>query len=102
MLDAFSARLEARDPAKGHFRSYRLDAGTDLFGNWTVDIRFGRIGTRGHHIRHVVSDESEAQKLVKQMLRRRATAQKRIGTGYRFLELHDPQAWISLGFAQAA
>jgi hypothetical protein len=96
MLDAFNARLEARDPAKGHFRSYRLEAGTDLLGNWLVDITFGRIGARGHRIRHVVAGPVEAQKLVRHTLRRRSTAKKRIGTGYRFLELHDPNCWVSL------
>jgi predicted DNA-binding WGR domain protein len=96
MLDAFSARLEARDPTKGHFRSYRLEAGTDLLGNWLVDITYGRIGTRGRRVRHVASNAAEAKKLVKHALRRRSTAKKRIGTGYRFLELHDPNAWFSL------
>ena len=32
MLDAFNALLEARDSALGRFRSYRLDAGSDLLG----------------------------------------------------------------------
>jgi hypothetical protein len=30
--------LEARDPALGRFRSYRLEAGTDLFGTWLVEV----------------------------------------------------------------
>jgi WGR domain len=99
MLDAFNALLEARDPSQGHFRSYRLEAGTDLLGAWIVDITFGRIGTRGRRIRYVVSNEREAQQFVKQTLRRRSTAKQRIGTGYRFCELHDPRAWypLSLG-----
>ena len=37
MMDAFSALLEARDPALGRFRAYRLEAGTDLLGDWLVD-----------------------------------------------------------------
>lgn len=32
MLDAFSATLEACDPALGRFRTYRIEAGTDLLG----------------------------------------------------------------------
>jgi hypothetical protein len=32
MMNAFSALLEARDPALRRFRSYRLEASRDLFG----------------------------------------------------------------------
>jgi hypothetical protein len=96
MLDAFTARLEARDPAKGHYRSYRLDAGTDLLGNWTVEITFGRIGARGRSIRHAVGSVAEARALVKATLRRRSSAKRRFGTSYRVLELHDPHAWTSV------
>ena len=99
MLDAFSAKLEARDPAKGHFRSYRIDAGTDRLGNWLLDVTFGRIGTHGHQIRYVVGGPNEAKKLINQTLRRRSTAKKRIGTGYRVLELHDPNGWFALELA---
>jgi hypothetical protein len=34
MMDAFTDMLEARDPALGRFRAYRLEAGTDLLGDW--------------------------------------------------------------------
>lgn len=51
MMDAFSAMLEARDPALVGFRAYRLEAGTDLVGDWLVEITYGRIGTRGRCIR---------------------------------------------------
>jgi hypothetical protein len=32
-MNAFRALLEARDPALGRFRSYRLEVGADLFGS---------------------------------------------------------------------
>jgi hypothetical protein len=41
MMDAFTALLEARDPAHGRFRSYRLEAGADLFGAWIVELTYG-------------------------------------------------------------
>lgn len=94
MMDAFSALLEARDPALGRFRAYRLEAGTDLLGDWLVDITYGLIGTRGRCIRHLVQDEAEAKKLVRESLRRRATARKRIGVAYRFCQLIDPHQWF--------
>jgi hypothetical protein len=89
-MNSFSALLEARDPALGRFRSYRIDAGTDLFGVWLVEVTYGRIGTRGRSMRYVASDEVEARKLVHRSLHRRGTAKKRIGVSYQFLELIDP------------
>jgi hypothetical protein len=96
MMNAFSAVLEARDPALGRFRRYRLEAGTDLFGTWLVDVTYGRIGTPGRRLRYIACDEAEARKLVHKTLRRRATARKRIGVPYRFRELIDPWQWLSL------
>ncbi len=96
MINHFSALLEARDSALGRFRSYRLEAGTDLFGAWLVEVTNGRIGTRGRLVRYVAADEAEAKKLVQRSLRRRATARKRIGVGYCFRELIDPSEWVRL------
>lgn len=96
MTNAFSVLLEARDPAIGRFRSYRLSAGTDLFDAWIVEVKFGRIGTAGRCLRYVAGDEAEARKLVHHCLRRRATAKRRIGVNYRFSELVDPWEWVPL------
>lgn len=96
MINAFSALLEARDPALGRFRSYRLEAGTDLLGAWLVEVTYGRIGTPGRRRRYIADDEAEARKLVHKTLRRRATARKRIGVPYRFRELVDPWEWVPL------
>lgn len=96
MLDAFTASLEARDPALGRFRSYRLEAGTDLLGTWLVEITYGRIGTPGRRVRYFARNEEEARRLVRRSLRRRATAKKRIGVGYRIRELRDPRRWLPL------
>jgi len=46
MLD-FRITLEARNPARRCLRQYRVEAGTDLFGSWVVEISYGRIGTAG-------------------------------------------------------
>jgi hypothetical protein len=96
MMNAFSALLEARDPALGRFRSYRLEAGRDLFGTWLIEVTYGRIGTPGRRLRYIAGDEAEARKLVQHTLRRRATAKKRIGVPYRFRELVDPWEWVPL------
>ena len=95
MLDAFTATLEACDPARNHFRSYRIEAGTDLLGDWLVDVTYGRIGSRGRIIRHVAADEADARKIVRHCLQRRRTAPKRIGVAYQLRELSDPGQWIA-------
>lgn len=79
-MNAFSALLEARDPALGRFRSYRLEAGTDLFGAWLVQVTYGRIGAPGRSVRYVVGVEEEARHLVRKTLRRRSTARNGSGS----------------------
>lgn len=92
-MNLFTARLEACDPARDCFRSYRLVAGTDLFGAWMVEATYGRIGTRGRTVRHIADGEAEARKIVRHCLQRRATAPQRIGIPYRLRELHDTGRW---------
>jgi hypothetical protein len=41
MLDAFAAYLEARHPERDCRRAYSIEAGTDLFGDWLVEVTFG-------------------------------------------------------------
>ena len=95
MMSIFSARLEARDPVRDCFRSYRLEAGLDLFGTWLVDATYGRIGTPGRTIRYFAGDEDAARKIIRRTLQRRATAPKRIGVSYRICELNDPSQWLT-------
>jgi WGR domain len=94
-MESFRVRLEARDPARGCFRAYRIDAGTDLFGDWLVDVTYGRIGTRGRTVRYVAGDEAKARKIVRHCLQRRASAPKRIGVGYQLRELDDANGWLT-------
>ena len=94
-MESFCVRLEACDPAKGRFRAYRIEAGTDLLGDWLVDVTYGRIGTNGRTVRYVAGDEAGARKIIRHCLQRRATAPKRIGVGYRLRELMDPGKWVA-------
>ena len=90
---AFRVTLEARNPARCCFRHYRVEAGTDLFGVWVVEIGYGRIGTAGRSRSYVLRDEEEARHLAQSILQRRATAPRRIGVAYRIRELIDPDGW---------
>lgn len=94
MLDSFNAILEAKSPERRHFRTYGLDVGVDLLGHWIVDVTFGRIGCQGRCIRYYIASENDARRLIRAILRRRAGATKRIGTGYQFRVLHDPNHWL--------
>jgi hypothetical protein len=42
----------------------------------------------------VVGNEAEAKKLVRESLRRRASAKRRIGVAYKFRQLSDPHQWF--------
>jgi hypothetical protein len=65
MMESFFATLEAGDSSLGRTRSYPLEAGTDLFGAWLVEVVYGRIGARGWRIRYVAENKDEARKLVR-------------------------------------
>jgi hypothetical protein len=69
------------NPARHCFRQYRVEAGTDLFGVWVVEIRYGRIRTAGRSRSYVVRDEGEARHLARSILKRQATAPRRIMVG---------------------
>ena len=95
MIEAFTATLEACDPARSLFRSYRLAAGIDLLGDWLVEVTYGRIGSKGRCVRYVAADEAAARKIVRHCLQRRGTAKRRIGVGYQIRELTDPASWLA-------
>src|SRR4051812_16574012 len=57
-MEKLRVRLETCDPERGRFRSYRLEADTDLFGDWLVDVMYSRIGARGRRICYLASDEA--------------------------------------------
>jgi len=76
------AYLDARDPDRNIHRANSIAYGQDLFGNWIVEITFGRIGGKGRTIVTVVDNEEEAINHAQKALKRRKSAPKRIGVGY--------------------
>ncbi|MCW3476896.1 WGR domain-containing protein [Limobrevibacterium gyesilva] len=83
MMAELMIELEARDPARNRFRAWRIEAGRDLFGTWTTQLRFGRIGCQGRVLTRAFDSEAEAQAFIGAGLRRRASAPARIGVPYR-------------------
>jgi hypothetical protein len=85
MMNELFIGLEAKDPEANRLRSWQVEAGPDLFGVWTAKVCFSRIGTVGRAVRHDFASVSEAEvrSFVRAKLRRRRTAQRRIGVAYR-------------------
>jgi hypothetical protein len=81
MMD-YAIQLEACDPEKNIWRAYSIAAGQDLFGDWIVELTYGRIGTRGRTKTILLPDETATRRYVRQCLKKRESAPKRIGVGY--------------------
>jgi WGR domain len=92
----FAIELQAVSPHGQHRRAYEIHVGPDLFGQLVVTIDFGVIGTRGQRRVHLVADIAEARVVVRQALRRRLTAPRRIGVPYRVIACHDPECWLAM------
>ena len=75
--------LVAVDPARNIRRRYAIVASVDLFGMIVVETRWGRIGARGQARSHAFADREAAERHIAATLRRRATAESRIGVAYR-------------------
>jgi hypothetical protein len=81
--------LEAALPDDNLFRTYRVSVGRDLFEEWTVSIGYGRIGCTGRERVAHCATLDEAKRVVATMLKRRASAPRRIGCPYRIVHLVD-------------
>ena len=57
MMAETRIELQARDSAANHQRAWRLEAGRDLFGAWSTEVQFGRIGCSGRTMRRAFVTE---------------------------------------------
>jgi hypothetical protein len=78
----YSILLEADCKELNIRRSYLIETGEDLFGNWIVEIDYGRIGCKGRKKVFLMACEEDAKREVKRRLKKRESAVKRIGIGY--------------------
>jgi predicted DNA-binding WGR domain protein len=81
-MGPFSIELQARAPERRCYRAYAIDVTQDLFGVWLVEMRYGRIGTRGRTKVRSYPVLADAHRQVAACLRKRATAPRRIGVAY--------------------
>ena len=74
--------MEAINPQAGHYRAYRIEFGKDLLEDWLIKTTFGKIGKRGTTKNYAYPNPQLAYKNIRETLKRRFTAQKRIGCNY--------------------
>lgn len=82
MDNLLSVVFEAHHPKKNHHRRYELVIGRDLLNEWTVAIRYGRAGLRGQEQRFASPQSDAMRAVVRDRLRRRLSAPRRIGCSY--------------------
>ena len=76
--------FEAHQPERNHHRAYEVEVGQDLLFEWVVTVRYGRAARPGHQLTYAVADLNAARAFVRGRLRRRLSAPKRLGCGFRF------------------
>ena len=84
----FSILLDANYPELNIRRSYLIEAGEDIFGEWVVEINYGRIGCKGRKKVFLMDCEEDAKKEVKKRLKKRERLVKRIGVGYSVKQIY--------------
>lgn len=77
--------LRAIDPTRNVARDYSIWITPNLFGQWIVETRWGRIGTSGKSQQRSFADPLAARAYVRSVLRTRRRARARIGVDYRWI-----------------
>lgn len=85
MENLLTIALEAHNADRNYHRRYEITVGRDLFGDWTVGVRYGRVGRGGQELRFGAEQAATMQKVVRDRLKDRQSAPKRIGCGYRLM-----------------
>jgi hypothetical protein len=83
MDNLLTVAFEAHNSDSNHHRRYEIRIGRDLFDDWTVAIRYGRTGQGGQERRYASAEPASLRAVIRERLRRRLSAPKRIGCAYR-------------------
>ena len=91
--------LEAHNSEQNHHRHYAVTLGRDLLDHWTVAIRYGRTGQAGQEWRYAAAEPEAIRANIRDRLRRRLSAPKRIGCAYHLAAYSaapgfDAAAWL--------
>ncbi len=100
MQNLLTVVFEAHNPVKNHHRRYQLTVGRDLLDDWTVTIHYGRAGNGGRELQYAASEADAIRAIIRDRLRRRLSATKRIGCSYRLTAFNaapgiDSSSWLS-------
>ena len=99
MDNLMTLSLEAHSNEQNHHRHYQLTIGRDLLDDWTLIVRYGRVGQSGQEKFYASEHSKEIQAMINDRLRRRLSAPKRIHCSYRVVSLNsvagfDTQEWL--------
>ena len=98
MDNLLQVAFEAHNPELNHYRRYQITLGRDLLDDWTVSISYGRIGQGGHLLRFASSKADDMRAVIRDRLRRRLSAPKRIGCSYRLTTLNSAHGFEASGW----
>jgi hypothetical protein len=101
MENLLTVALEAHNAERNHHRVYEVRVGRDLFDDWTVTIRYARVGQRGREERFGGPGVEPMAAIVQARLKQRLSAPRRIGCSYRLARLDTSQgldlsAWLPM------
>lgn len=99
MDNLLTVAFEAHHADRNHHRRYEVSVGRDLLEDWTVTIRYGRVGQGGQERRYGSPEPDALRAIIRDRLRRRLSAPKRIGCCYRLAAFNeapgfDAAAWL--------
>jgi hypothetical protein len=99
MDNLLTLAFEAHHDERNHHRRYAVTIGRDLFDAWTVAIRYGRTGQAGRELRYAAAEPEAIRAILRDRLRRRLSAPRRIGCSYRLAAFHtapgfDASSWL--------
>jgi predicted DNA-binding WGR domain protein len=83
MDNLLNLTFEAHNAEQNHHRRYQVTVGRDLLDDWTVSVRYGRVGQGGQEKRFASAKPEEMRAVIRDRLKRRLSAPKRIGCPYR-------------------
>jgi predicted DNA-binding WGR domain protein len=89
MDNLMTLAFEAHHAGRNHHRHYEVRIGRDLLDDWTVTIRYGRVGQGGQERRYGSPEPDVLRAIIRDRLRRRLSAPRRIGCSYRLSALSE-------------
>jgi predicted DNA-binding WGR domain protein len=99
MDNLLTITFEAHHAGKNHHRRYEMTVGRDLLEDWTVAIRYGRVGQCGQERRYASPQPEALRAVIRDRLRRRLSAPQWIGCPYRLAAFStapgfDASTWL--------